>query len=119
MLLTAIEVALTLLTLSGLSFYLISLWSARAFVSEPRDQGIGFSPPVSILKPVKGADDSTYAALRSHCLQDYLAAYEIIFGVNDEADAAVPIIRTLISEFPHLKIRLLVCAEVLGTNRKV
>jgi ceramide glucosyltransferase len=70
------------------------------------------------LKPLKGADATTYAALRSHCLQSY-PAYEIIFGVNDESDPAIPLVHRLTAEFPSLPIQLVVCAEVLGANRKV
>jgi ceramide glucosyltransferase len=54
----------------------------------------------------------------SFCHQDY-PDYEILFAVNDAADAAVPLIHRLIAEFPNRPIRLLVGAENLGANRKV
>lgn len=75
-------------------------------------------PPVSILKPLRGADPQAYESLRSHCLLDY-PEYEIIFGVAHPEDSAVPLVERLIREFPARSIRLVVCAQALGTNRKV
>jgi ceramide glucosyltransferase len=114
----ALELVLALLTVCGLAFYLIALWSAHLFRRTNRTgQCAAFSPPVSILKPLKGIDDETYAALRSHCVQEY-GSYEIIFGVNDDGDSAVPLVQRLASEFPDADIRLVVCSEVFGANRK-
>lgn len=114
-----IEAALALLTLCGIAFYTIALWSARNFLRENRAvAGLGSLSSVSILKPLKGADGQTYAALRSHCEQQY-GTYEILFGVNDADDEAVPIVRKLMREFPDREINLIVCTEVFGTNRKV
>jgi ceramide glucosyltransferase len=60
-----------------------------------------------------------YEAFRSHCLQEYEAPYEIIFGVNDAYDEAVPAVERLKKEFPDRAISLVACHEVLGANRKV
>jgi len=75
-------------------------------------------PPVSILKPLKGADPELYQALRSHCLQDY-PDYEILFGIADPGDPAAEIVAKLVHEFPDRKIRLLTSAQSLGANGKV
>jgi ceramide glucosyltransferase len=105
------------LAVCGMGFYLLCLWSARSFqraapVSEP-----AVTPPVSILKPLRGVDPQMYESFRSHCVQDY-PEYEIIFGVSEPDDPAVASVQQLIREFPGCKIRLLVCQEVLGNNRK-
>ncbi len=118
---TYLEVALWFFALCGLGYYLLSLWSALSFRRstlrfEQKNQQ--FNPPVSILKPLKGADREIYSSFRSHCLQEY-GEYEIIFGVSDENDDAVPLVRRLMAEFPQQQIRLVVCPDVLGTNRKV
>jgi ceramide glucosyltransferase len=114
----AIEATLALLTICGIAFYLIALWSARDFQREKKSGLNPGSLPVSILKPLKGADSQTYAALRSHCEQEY-EAYEMLFGVNDATDEAVPLVHKLIEEFPNREITLVVCTEVFGSNRKV
>jgi ceramide glucosyltransferase len=77
-----------------------------------------FTPPVSILKPLKGTDPEIYESFRSHCLQDY-PDYEIIFGVSDPKDSAIPEVERLRHEFPDRAIRLVHCRENLGTNTKV
>jgi ceramide glucosyltransferase len=104
-------------TLCGLAYYLLCLWSARSFLRRPRPDS-GFAPPVSILKPLRGTDPEAYESFRSHCLQDY-PEYEIIFGVREEDDPAVPLVRRLIQEFPQRSIRLVICPATLGPNQKV
>ena len=72
---------------------------------------------VSILKPIRGADPGFYAAIRSQALQEY-PQFEILFGIRDPADSAVPEIRRLIQEFPSVPIRLILCSQD-APNRKV
>jgi ceramide glucosyltransferase len=103
--------------LCGIGYYLLCLVSARKFLRRSRALP-GFAPPVSILKPLRGADPEGYENFRSHCLQDY-PEYEIVFGVRDAADAAVPFVERLIQECPDRQIRLVVCPAILGNNQKV
>jgi len=105
------------LVLSGMGFYLLCLWSASRFQRTRHHALSAFTPPVSILKPLRGLDPQMYESFRSHCLQDY-PEYEIIFGVSDADDPAVEAVHQLIREFPQCRMRLLVCPEVLGNNRK-
>jgi ceramide glucosyltransferase len=65
-------------------------------------------PPVSILKPVHGLDPDFYDCILSHAQQHY-PEFEILFGVSDPADPAIPEIERLISGFPRLPIRLIHC----------
>ncbi|HVT92144.1 MAG TPA: bacteriohopanetetrol glucosamine biosynthesis glycosyltransferase HpnI [Bryobacteraceae bacterium] len=67
-------------------------------------------PPVSILKPIRGLDAGFLEAIRSHATQEYAPGFEILFGVRDPADPAVPEIERLIREFPGVPIRLLHCS---------
>lgn len=109
------------ITLASTAYCLFSTWAGLKFVrqsvksSSPPDD----LPTVSILKPLKGADPEMYEALRSHCVQDYPAEYEIVFGINEAHDPAVQVVNRLIAEFPDRKIRMMVCEERLGANGKV
>jgi ceramide glucosyltransferase len=114
--------AFALLALCGLGYLALSLWSEVRFLGRRREallhEANGFTPPVSILKPLKGSDRQMYESFRSHCLQEY-PEYEIIFGVNSADDEAVADVERLREEFPRREIRMVVCREVLGSNRKV
>jgi ceramide glucosyltransferase len=107
--------------LSSSAYYILCLWSARTFLREKKANGGArpqMLPPVSILKPLKGADPDIYESFRSHCLQDY-PEHEIIFGVSDPDDPAVASVQQLQREFPERSIRLVVSPNKLGANVKV
>ena len=102
-----------------LAYYVISSIAAwRFFRRERVRQPALFTPPVSLLKPVRGIDFASYENFASFCRQDY-PDYEVLFAVSDHADPAVPLIHRLIAEFPQHRIHLFVGAEDLGANRKV
>ena len=105
------------MAICGMGFYVLCLWSARAFRRVARKPAAAFAPPVSILKPLRGVDPQMYESFRSHCVQDY-PEYEIIFGVSDVDDPAVEAVHRLMREFPDCHIKLVVCPAVLGNNRK-
>ncbi|HEX8925677.1 MAG TPA: bacteriohopanetetrol glucosamine biosynthesis glycosyltransferase HpnI [Terriglobales bacterium] len=108
------------IAVGGVAYLLISLTGILRWLRVRRLQVVvsEFAPPVSILKPLCGSDRDMYEGFRSHCLQDY-PTFQIIFGVNSEADEAVADVERLRREFPNHDIQLIVCPNVLGTNRKV
>jgi ceramide glucosyltransferase len=75
-------------------------------------------PPVSVLKPLCGAEPGLYPHLRSYCEQDY-PEFQLIFGVRDPSDPALAVVARLVSEFPHLPIGVVVNAQQHGTNCKI
>src|SRR5258708_40068375 len=112
-----IEGLFILLPLCACGYYLLCLWGARQFLRRPVNSDFSFTPPISILKPLKGMDPEIYASLRSHCLQEY-PEYEIIFGVSDANDPAIAWVEQLRQEFPLHPIAFVVCPEILGGNLK-
>jgi len=111
--------ALLILAATPLVYYALAILVAVQFFRKQRARPLPeYSPPVSLLKPVRGVDFGSYENFVSFCQQDYLE-YEILFAVNDDRDPAVPLIQRIVEEFPERRIRLLVGAEHLGANRKV
>jgi ceramide glucosyltransferase len=119
---TAVREALLLLALAPFAYYLLAIFAAGRFfrkkVSVPSDVAFEFTPPVSILKPIRGLDRETCENYTSFCLQDY-PAFEILFCVSDDSDPAIPVIEKLIRDFPERGIRLLIGSEPLGASDKV
>jgi ceramide glucosyltransferase len=111
--------AVLLLALAPLVYYVLATLAALRFFGRARARQLpNYTPPVSVLKTVRGVDFGSYKNFESFCRQEY-PDYEILFAVNDEGDPAVPVIRRIIAEFPKREIRLLVGADHLGANRKV
>ncbi len=74
--------------------------------------------PVTLLKPISGLEVELAENLGSFCRQDY-ADYQIVFGVQDSTDPAIPVIRKIMEEFPDRDIALVVGGESNAVNRKV
>jgi len=116
-----VEIVTTVLTAAGMVYYLtvlVSAWSFRRYVGNS-NLLLKYAPSVSILKPVKGFDPGMYEAFRSHCLQNYVGDYELIFGAGSMDDPAVAAVGELQKEFPEKQIMLVICPNRLGTNGKV
>ena len=117
----AMRDAIYLLAIVPLALYALGAWAAWRFFSGQASataQRAGFTPPVSILKPVRGLDRGAYENFASFCRQDY-PEFEILFAATDEDDPTVPVIRQLMRDFPECPIRLLIGVERKGANDKV
>jgi ceramide glucosyltransferase len=86
---------------------------ARRRVAAPEEQ-----PAVSVLKPLHGAEPGLYENLLSFVDQDY-PSVQIVFGVRDPDDGALPIARQVIAARPERDIALVVDSRVSGRNLKV
>jgi ceramide glucosyltransferase len=75
-------------------------------------------PPVTILKPLCGAEAETYDCLRSFCDQQY-AEFQVVFGIADPGDPVVAIARRLQTEFPQRDVQIVIDSRQHGSNRKV
>lgn len=106
-----------LITAPPLAYALISLGCARSWFNR-RKLDIGFEPPVTILKPVKGMDAESFDNFASFCRQDY-AAYQLVFAVASADDPVIPVIRRLMAAFPETDINLVIDGRIHGPNYKV
>ncbi len=131
-----------LLGAAGTAYFVLTIWAAKRFQSAVQvsvqekdanpstssEQALGrhpgsdvdrpFTPPVSILKSLKGIDPHMYAAFRSHCMLDY-PEYEVLFGVHDLEEPALALVEKLRAEFPERQLRAIECPQALGPNGKV
>ncbi len=110
----------TLFGLALLSLVLL-LWqwlAASRFPLHQRSNRLDYLPPVTLLKSLKGCDESTELCLRSWFLQEYKGGIQILFGVASADDPVCGIVRKLIAEFPSVDAQLIVCGPLVGTNLK-
>jgi ceramide glucosyltransferase len=111
------SLVLTLLPLVLWTYLLAStataLRFARRTVAAPAAQ-----PPVSVLKPLHGAEPGLYENLCSFADQDY-PGLQIVFGVRDRNDSALPVARALIEHRPGTDMALVIDPRVSGSNLKV
>ncbi len=115
-----------LLMLGWLSFFLALIASAYVMIATRmtwRFTGSAspageFTPPVTILKPLCGLEPGLYENLRTFCEQDY-PTYQVVFGVRDANDPALPLVHKLINELPMQDLTVVEDARVMGTNLKV
>jgi ceramide glucosyltransferase len=56
-------------------------------------------PSITVLKPVRGLEPRLEQNLRSFCAQDY-PAFDVVLGVRDPDDPALPLLRRIAAEFP-------------------
>lgn len=111
-----IETLLSLLIFLSWVYWIVALISTWAFSREREEIDPEFTPPVSVLKPIKGLDYEAYLNLKSFFTQDY-PSYEIVFGAESYDEPTLPVIKRLTEEFPHVPVKIVI-AEPQGANRK-
>ncbi|MCP8716193.1 MAG: hypothetical protein M5E90_02105 [Asgard group archaeon] len=76
---------------------------------EEIDEENEFYEGVTILRPIKGIDPELYSCLESSFLQNYpLDKLQILFCIDDESDPSIPIIKKLLSKYPHIDANILI-----------
>jgi ceramide glucosyltransferase len=103
-----------------LALVAVLAWQIRAMSTRSRRANPAHMlrlPPVTVLKPLCGAEPGLYRHLRSFCLQDY-PEFQIVFGVRDAADPALEVAVRLAAEFPQLPIDIVVDPRQHGGNGK-
>jgi len=91
---------------------------ARRFAAAPLPGPPQTPPPITVLKPLHGAEPLLEEALASLCRQDY-PDFQIVCGVQDPADPALAVVARLQARFPERDIAVVVDPTPHGANRKV
>jgi ceramide glucosyltransferase len=89
----------------------------RFFITPAPDES--HCPPVSVLKPLHGAERGLAENLESFCAQDYPSAVQILFGVQDAKDPAIAIVKTLQERHPQLDLTLITGTYRQASNPKI
>jgi ceramide glucosyltransferase len=101
---------LGLVTSTG--FAAIVLWAVPGYLSERRaalaktQARPGFTPPLTLLKPLHGADPGLEAYLETFFQQDY-PAYEILFCTREPGDPGLAIARSVAARHPDIPVKFL------------
>jgi ceramide glucosyltransferase len=115
-LLSGLSLVLLAATLASFA-YLIAAVVCTCVFARRRDP-VEAGPPVTILKPLRGDEPGLYENLRSFCEQDY-PAFQVVFGVRDATDPAVPVVERILRDLPGRDLALVVNDRVIGSNLKV
>src|SRR5215510_8656392 len=118
MLMIALKLLLFGATVAACVFYLFAVLAAVRFFGEQHTAPSSTLQPVSMLIPLCGVDAGASESYAAFCRQDY-PSYQIVFGVCDPLDLAIPIVHRLITDFPERDIALTVCAHTIAANPKV
>ena len=100
-------------------YYCIAIFSSwRYFRRSASKTDASFTPPVSILKPIRGLDPDARENLASFCRLDY-PEYEIVYCVDPDDEAVLALLAKLTADFPKCRIRVLHGSGRVATNDKV
>ncbi|EON19817.1 cell wall biosynthesis glycosyltransferase [Cupriavidus sp. GA3-3] len=103
------------LTCVSAAYALAAAWlSHRA----PAASGGTATTPVSVLKPLCGAEPRLHENLATLCRQRH-PSFQLVFGVHAADDPAIAVVERLRRDFPACDIALVVDPQVHGTNLKV
>jgi len=98
--------------------YTVIAWIAVRSIRRVPPVTLDSLPPVTVLKPLCGAEYELYEALKSFCEQRY-PRFQIVFGVRDAEDPAVAVVHRLQREYPGLDLQLAIDPTQRGSSRKV
>jgi len=111
-------IACLAMTMVGCAYALGAAVVVRRFAAKSSPVAASF-PGVTILKPLRGTEPGLYDNLASFCNQSYPGPVQILFGVQDPADAAIAAVNRLIADLPGRDLELVKHSRAGGPNPKV
>jgi ceramide glucosyltransferase len=115
---TALFVSILFFAWSYCAAAMIAAWRFADRPIRPPGAPPDAPPPVSVLKPLHGAEPGLYENLCSFVDQDY-PEFQLVLGVRDHTDSALPVARALLRDRPDRDIELVIDSRVRGTNLKI
>lgn len=112
-----LTVLLSLLIAASLVYCVLTIIAARKYLAV-RPPPLRNIVPISILKPLAGAEEGLRENLRSFFEQDY-PSFEIVFAVHYGDDPAAGVVARLQMDYPAIASKLIVTGEPSSTNAKV
>ena len=106
------------LALAGAAYAVLSAGFVRRFGVQSTQTVPSFAP-LTMLKPLHGDEPALAANLESFFVQDYPAAFQIVFGVQDPDDAAIAVVEALRQRYPVIDAVLVCDSTRHGTNPKI
>lgn len=114
----AVQVAPLLLLVGLVSLFICLVTHACVLVVLRRRRLRGPTPPISVLKPLKGTDPHLFENLASVARQDY-PEFEILFGCEDAMDPGLAVARAVQRAHPGVPMTLVAGGRSIGYNPKV
>src|SRR5215469_9754132 len=100
--------------------YLIAALAAVIAWRPSRGDQLPLTPePVTILKPLYGSEPRLEECLASFCAQRYAAPVQIVFGLHDRKDPALPVVQSVKARHASLPAVIVVDGRSHGINAKV
>jgi ceramide glucosyltransferase len=109
---------LAALAVVGIAYTLLAAALVGRFMNKPQSAAL-HSPAVTVLKPLHQREPELSRNLETFFAQDYAGAVQIVFGVHDEHDPAVAVVRELQARYPHLDTAIVADAALYGANAKI
>lgn len=118
---------MVLITISLLALWVVALAATlsgtflakRELDSSPKHLDAPFSLyPVSILKPLKNAENGIRENIRTFFELDYYE-FELLFSISDASDPARSLVEELMKQYPQVRAKLIISSIDEGPNPKV
>jgi len=116
--LPALALASAAAAVGGIAYTLLARGLAGRFFARPPAEPADY-PPLTVVKPLRGAEWALLPNLASFCRQDYPGAVQFLFGTSDPGDPALAAVAELRRLHPEADVTVVADPRLHGPNRKV
>jgi ceramide glucosyltransferase len=104
--------------LTSTAFTGLTIAAILRFLARRRAAKRTFLPPVTLFKPLHGAEPNLEEHLETFFRQDY-PEFEILFGARVASDAGLQAARRVAARYPHVPVKFVLTGEPWHSNAKV